>query len=156
MCDAALAKLPGAEERLQKVEEEAPDNLLDAYANEKMGGMSPEEAAGKANASPTAYRVFKKRLEEADAEVRQLNGIIDSLSARNQELSDKAHNMTAGNGGSDGDGGNGGGGSGDGDAGKSAKDKFAAEAEWKQREEALNRIRGAESYLLCQGGKEFP
>ena len=147
--DAALAKLPGAEERLQKVEEEAPDNLLDAYANEKMGGMSPEEAAGKANASPTAYRVFKKRLEEADAEVRQLNGIIDSLSARNQELSDKAHNMTAGNGGSDGDGGNGGGGSGDGDAGKSAKDKFAAEAEWKQREEALNRI----SY--AKGEKNF-
>ena len=147
--DAALAKLPGAEERLQKVEEEAPDNLLDAYANEKMGGMSPEEAAGRANASPTAYRVFKKRLEEADAEVRQLNGIIDSLSARNQELSDKAHNMTAGNGGSDGDGGNGGGGSGDGDAGKSAKDKFAAEAEWKQREEALNRI----SY--AKGEKNF-
>ena len=147
--DAALAKLPGAEDRLQKVEEEAPDNLLDAYANEKMGGMSPEEAAGRANASPTAYRVFKKRLEEADAEVRQLNGIIDSLSARNQELSDKAHNMTAGNGGSDGDGGNGGGGSGDGDAGKSAKDKFAAEAEWKQREEALNRI----SY--AKGEKNF-
>ena len=147
--DAALAKLPGAEERLQKVEEEAPDNLLDAYANEKMGGMSPEEAAGRANASPTAYRVFKKRLEEADAEVRQLNGIIDSLSARNQELSDKAHNMTAGNGGSDGDGGTGGGGSGDGDAGKSAKDKFAAEAEWKQREEALNRI----SY--AKGEKNF-
>ncbi len=147
--DAALAKLPGAEERLQKVEEEAPDNLLDAYANEKMGGMSPEEAAGRANASPTAYRVFKKRLEEADAEVRQLNGIIDSLSARNQELSDKAHNMTAGNGGSDGDGGNGGGGSGDGDGGKSAKDKFAAEAEWKQREEALNRI----SY--AKGEKNF-
>ena len=148
--DAALAKLPGAEERLQKVEEEAPDNLLDAYANEKMGGMSPEEAAGKANASPTAYRVFKKRLEEADAEVRQLNGIIDSLSARNQELSDKAHNMTAGNGDSDGDGGNGGGGSGDGDAGKSAKDKFAAEAEWKQREEAVNRIsyaKGEKHYL---------
>ncbi len=147
--DAALAKLPEAEEKLRKVEKEAPDNLLDALAYEKMGGMSPEEAAGRANASPTAYRVFKKRLEEADAEVRQLNGIIDSLSARNQELSDKAHNMTAGNGGSDGDGGNGGGGSGDGDAGKSAKDKFAAEAEWKQREEALNRI----SY--AKGEKNF-
>ena len=147
--DAALAKLPGAEERLQKVEEEAPDNLLDAYANEKMGGMSPEEAAGKANASPTAYRVFKKRLEEADAEVRQLNGIIDSLSARNQELSDKAHNMTAGNGGSDGDGSGSGGGGGSDEAGKSAKDKFAAEAEWKQREEALNRI----SY--AKGEKNF-
>ena len=147
--DAALAKLPGAEERLQKVEEEAPDNLLDAYANEKMGGMSPEEAAGKANASPTAYRVFKKRLEEADAEVRQLNGIIDSLSARNQELSDKAHNMTAGNGSDNGDGSGSGGGGGSDDAGKSAKDKFAAEAEWKQREEALNRI----SY--AKGEKNF-
>ena len=147
--DAALAKLPDAEEKLRKVEKEAPDNLKDALVYEKAEGMSEDEAAGKANASPTAYRVFKKRLEEADAEVRQLNGIIDSLSARNQELSDKAHNMTAGNGGSDGDGGNGGGGSGDGDAGKSAKDKFAAEAEWKQREEALNRI----SY--AKGEKNF-
>ena len=148
--DAALAKLPDAEEKLRKVEKEAPDNLKDALVYEKAEGLSAEEAAGKANASPTAYRVFKKRLEEADAEVRQLNGIIDSLSARNQELSDKAHNMTAGNGDSDGDGGNGGGGSGDGDAGKSAKDKFAAEAEWKQREEAVNRIsyaKGEKHYL---------
>jgi len=147
--DAALAKLPEAEEKLRKVEKEAPDNLKDALVYEKAEGMSEDEAAGKANASPTAYRVFKKRLEEADAEVRQLNGIIDSLSAKNQELSDKAHNMTAGNGTSGGDGsGSGGGGESD-DGGKSAKDKFAAEAEWKQREEALNRI----SY--AKGEKNF-
>lgn len=147
--DAALAKLPDAEEKLRKVEKEAPDNLKDAYIYEKAEGLSAEEAAGKANASPTAYRVFKKRLEEADAEVRQLNGIIDSLSAKNQELSDKAHSMSVTNGSDNGNGGNGGGGSGDGDAGKSAKDKFAAEAEWKQREEALNRI----SY--AKGEKNF-
>ena len=147
--DAALARLPEAEERLRKVEKEAPDNLKDAYIYEKAEGLSADEAAGKANASPTAYRVFKKRLEEADAEVRQLNGIIDSLSAKNQELSDKANSMSVTNGSDNGDGGNGGGGSGDGDAGKSAKDKFAAEAEWKQREEALNRI----SY--AKGEKNF-
>ena len=149
--DAALAKLPGAEERLRKVEKEAPDNLWDAYANEKMGGMNPEEAAGKANASPTAYRVFKKRLEEADAEVRQLNDIIDSLSAKNQELSDKAHSMTAGNGVDNGDGGNGGGGGNDdGDGDKANKDKFQKENEWKQREEAVNRIsyaKGEKHYI---------
>ena len=148
--DAALAKLPDAEEKLRKVEKEAPDNLKDALVYEKAEGMSEDEAAGKANASPTAYRVFKKRLEEADAEVRQLNGIIDSLSAKNQELSDKAHNMTAGNGSDNGDGSGSGGGGGSDDAGKSAKDKFAAETEWKQREEALNRIsyaKGEKHYI---------
>ena len=148
--DAALAKLPDAEEKLRKVEKEAPDNLKDALVYEKAEGLSAEEAAGKANASPTAYRVFKKRLEEADDEVRQLNGIIDSLSARNQELSDKAHNMTAGNGGSDGDGGSGGGiGNGD-EEGKASKDKFQKEVEWKQREEAVNRIsyaKGEKHYI---------
>ena len=132
------------------VEKEAPDNLKDALVYEKAEGLSAEEAAGKANASPTAYRVFKKRLEEADDEVRQLNGIIDSLSARNQELSDKAHNMTAGNGGSDGDGGSGGGiGNGD-EEGKASKDKFQKEVEWKQREEAVNRIsyaKGEKHYI---------
>ena len=151
--DAALAKLPDAEEKLRKVEKEAPDNLKDALVYEKAEGMSEDEAAGKANASPTAYRVFKKRLEEADAEVSQLNGIIDSLSARNQELSDKAHNMTAGNGGSDGDGGGGIGGNGgsdDSDSGKGSKDKFQKEVEWKQREEAVNRIsyaKGEKHYI---------
>ena len=147
--DAALAKLPDAEEKLRKVEKEAPDNLKDAFAYEKMEGLSPEEAAGKANASPTAYKVFKKRLEEADAEVRQLNGIIDGLSARNQELADKATSMVAGNGASDGDGGNGGGND-NGDGGKGSKDKFAAETEWKQKEEALNRIsyaKGEKHYI---------
>ena len=148
--DAALAKLPDAEERLRKVEKEAPDNLKDAFAYEKMEGLSPEEAAGKAYASPTAYKVFKKRLEEADAEVRQLNGIIDSLSARNQELADKASAMVAGNGNSNSNGGNGGGGTGDGDGDKANKDKFEKENEWKQKEEALNRIsyaKGEKHYI---------
>ena len=146
--DAALAKLPDAEERLRKVEKEAPDNLINALAYEKMEGLNPDEAAGKANASPTAYKVFKKRLEEADAEVRQLNVIIDSLSTRNQELADKATAMVAGNGDSNGDGGKGGGGTGDGD--KANKDKFEKENEWKQKEEALNRIsyaKGEKHYL---------
>ena len=148
--DAALAKLPEAEERLWKVEKEAPDNLKDAYAYEMVEGLSPEEAAGKANASPTAYRVFKKRLEEADEEVKELNSIIDGLSARNQDLADKASSMVAGNGDSNGDGGNGGGGNDNGDGGKSSKDKFAAETEWKQKEEALNRIsyaKGEKHYI---------
>ena len=147
---AALAKLPDAEERLRKIEKEAPDNLLDAYAYEKMGGLSPEEAAGKANASPTAYRVFKSQLEEADAEVRQLNNIIDSLTAQNQKLSDQANSMSVDKGNGDsGDGGSGGGlNGGDGkDIGK--QDKFHVESEWKQREEAINRI----SY--AKGEKNF-
>ena len=150
--DAALAKLPEAEERLRKVEKEAPDNLWDALAYEKMEGLSAEQAAGRAHASPTAYRVFKKRLEEADAEVRQLNGIIDSLSARNQELADKAAALSAGkpNGGGEGSGGAGGAGDSDDEGGDNSKDKFLKENEWKQKEEALNRIsyaKGEKHYL---------
>ena len=150
--DAALAKLPEAEERLRKVEKEAPDNLWDAFAYEKMEGLSAEQAAGRAHASPTAYKVFKKRLEEADAEVRQLNGIIDSLSARNQELADKAAALSAGkpNGGGKGSGGAGGAGDSDDEGGDNSKDKFLKETEWKQKEEALNRIsyaKGEKHYL---------
>ena len=149
---AALAKLPDAEERLRKIEKEAPDNLVNALAYEKMEGLNPDEAGGRANASPTAYKVFKSQLEEADKEVRQLNDIIDSLTAQNQKLSDQAHSMSARNGvdNGDGDGGSGGGLNG-GDSKENKKlDKFAAEAEWKQREEAINRIayaKGEKNYL---------
>ncbi|MCR5850118.1 MAG: phage tail tape measure protein [Bacteroidaceae bacterium] len=149
---AALAKLPDAEERLRKIEKEAPDNLVNALAYEKMEGLNPDEAAGRANASPTAYKVFKSQLEEADKEVRQLNDIIDSLTAQNQKLSDQAQSMSAGNGVDNGDGDGGSGGGLNGGDGKDNKklDKFAVETEWKQREEAVNRIayaKGEKNYL---------
>ena len=136
---AALAKLPEAEERLRKIQKEAPENLTNALIYEHMEGLNPDEAAGKAHASPAAYRVFRTQLHEADAEVKQLNRIIDDLTAQNQALADQAAGLQVPKGsGGDGDG-NGGGGGGD-DDDKKNKDKFHAEKEWKEREEALNRI----------------
>ena len=137
---AALAKLPDAEERLRKIQKDAPDNLIDALVYENMEGLNPDEAAGKANASPTAYRVFRNQLNEADAEVKQLNRIIDDLTAQNQALADQAAALktgSSGNGNGDGDGGNGGGG---GDDGKKSRDKFQTEKDWRERQQAEIRI----------------
>ena len=136
---AALAKLPEAEERLRKIQKEAPTNLQDALLYEHLEGLNPDEAAGKANASPTAYRVFRSQLKEADKEVKQLNRIIDDLTAQNQALADQATALQVSTGyGEGGDGGNGGGGDDTDD--KKNRDKFKLEKEWKEREEALIRI----------------
>jgi len=136
---AALAKLPDAEERLRKIQKDAPTNLQDALIYEKTEGLNPDEAAGKANASPTAYRVFREQLHEADAEVKQLNRIIDDLTAQNHALADQAAGLQAPRGNGDAGDGNGGGGEG-GDDGKKNQDKFQKEKEWKEREEAIIRI----------------
>ena len=143
---AAMAKLPEAEERLMKVQKSAPDNLKDALLYEKMEGLSPDEAAGKAAASPTAYKVFRKQLEEADAEVRMLNRIIEDLTVQNQSLSDQAASVQGYS--SDGDAGSGMGGGNEENSQK--QDRFQKEKEWKAREEALNRIAyatGQKNYL---------
>ena len=137
---AALAKLPEAEERLRKIQKEAPENLTNALIYEHMEGLNPDEAAGKAHASPTAYRVFRSQLDEADKEVKQLNRIIDDLTAQNQALADQAAGLQVNKGNGGGDGGDGGGGGNGDDNDKKNRDKFQQEKEWKEREEALNRI----------------
>ena len=135
--EAALAKLPEAEEHLLDIQKKAPENLTNALAYEKMEGLSPEEAAGKAGASPTAYKVFRSQLEEANQEVRVLNRTIDDLTSQNQKLSDQAASLSVDKG--KGDAGDGGGFVPEVEE-KQQKDKFLVEKEWKQREEALNRI----------------
>lgn len=143
---AALSKLPEAEERLRKIQKEAPENLTSALVYEKVEGLSPDEAAGKAAASPTAYKVFKKQLQEADNEVKMLNRIIDDLTIQNQSLSDQASSIQ----GSSGDGSDSGSGNGVGNDDNKSHDKFEKEKEWKEREEAINRISyatGQKNYL---------
>lgn len=143
---AALSKLPEAEERLRKIQKEAPENLTSALVYEKVEGLSPDEAAGKAAASPTAYKVFKKQLQEADNEVKMLNRIIDDLTVQNQSLSDQASSIQ----GSSGDGSGSGSGNGGGNDDNKSHDKFEKEKEWKEREEAINRISyatGQKNYL---------
>ncbi len=146
---AALAKLPEAEEKLYKLQKEAPENLQSALLYEKIEKLSPEEAAGKASASPSAYRAFRAQLEEANNVVQELNGIIDSLTKQNQTLADQAASLRGDTDKGNGDG-SGGGGSLQGDTNaQKNKDRFTEETEWKQKEEAVNRI------AYAKGEKNF-
>ena len=152
---AALAKLPEAEERLRNIQKEAPENLTNAMVYEKTEGLSPEEAAGRAGASPAAYRVFRSQLEEANAEVKQLNRIINGLTAQNQSLADQAKGLqvSKGNGGDSEDEGGDGGNSGGDDKGDKNRDKFKEEKEWRERQQAEIRIsyaRGEADYEQYQ------
>ena len=152
---AALAKLPEAEERLRNIQKEAPEYLTNAMVYEKTEGLSPEEAAGRAGASPAAYRVFRSQLQEANAEVKQLNSIIDSLTAQNQSLADQAKGLqvSKGNGGDSEDEGNPDGGVPDDDKGDKNRDKFKEEKEWRERQQAEIRIsyaRGEADYEQYQ------
>lgn len=147
--DAALAKLPEATERRKKLQNEASDRMVNAMFYESEG-MNADEAAGKAGASPSAYRAWKAQLEAADREERELNRIIDDLTAQNMELADQARakSESSGEGGGSGDGG-GGGGSDD----KQKGDKFKAEKEWRARQQAEIRIsyaRGEADYEQYQ------
>ena len=150
---AALAKLPDAEERLRKIQKEAPENLTNALIYERVEGMSPDEAAGRAHASPAAYQVFRSQLKEADQEVKQLNRIIDDLTTQNQALADQAASMLVSKGS--------GSGSEGGTAGDSVeekekknRDKFLKEKEWKELEEALNRIAYAKGEIDYEAYKK--
>ena len=135
---AALSKLPEAEERAREIQRGASDRLTNALVYEKTEGLSAEEAAGKAGASPAAYKAWKAQYEEANAEVKLLNNMIDTLTKQNQELADKA-NAAANAGAGD---------NGDNDAAlppssdkdKANKDKFAKEKEWREQQQAIIRI----------------
>ncbi len=85
---AALAKLPGAEEKVRDLQNGASERMTNALVMEKTEGMSEEEAAGRAQVSPSAYRAWKASLEEANRELKTLNKIIEDLSQKNQKLAD--------------------------------------------------------------------
>jgi len=142
---AALDKLPDAEKEQHDHFNNAPDNIINAWFAENVNHMSENEAIASASVSPAGYRAWKAQQKKLDAAVAQYNNIIDTLTAENQRLADEAAEMTKGNGG-------GGGGGGyvptNDDARKT--ERFKEEKEWKQREEALNRI----SYATGQSNYE--
>ena len=146
---AALDKLPDAEKERDDFFNNAPDNIQNAYFNEKAFHMSETDAMRDAGVSPSGYRAFKSKFAKLDAAVDQYNRIVETLTADNQRLADEADAL------GDGKGGSGGGGNftPPKDDDKKKQDKFKAEKDWKAREEALNRIAyatGQENYEQYQ------
>ena len=133
---AALDKLPDAEKEMNDHFNNAPDNIQNAWFNERMG-MSETDAMREATVSPSGYRAWKATFRKLEAAVNQYNNIVDSLTAENQRLADEAAEMVKDNGG-----GNGGGGGGTTTPTDDTQnnDKFKAEKDWKAQEDALNRI----------------
>jgi TP901 family phage tail tape measure protein len=143
---AALDKLPEAEKKKREVFDDASENMQNAYLSEKMFHKNENDAIRENAAGPSAYRAWKAKLAKLDKEIAQYNGIIDTLTAENQRLSDEAAAL-----------GEGGGGGGDykptvtDDSKK--EERFKEEKDWKAREEALNRISyatGKENYEQYQ------
>lgn len=132
---AALDKLPDAEKEMNDHFNNAPDNIQNAWFNERLG-MSETDAMREASVSPSGYRAWKATFRKLEAAVNQYNHIVDSLTAENQRLADEAAEMAKGTGG----GGGGGGGTTTPTEDDKSKDKFKAEKDWKAQEEALNRI----------------
>ena len=131
---AALDKLPEAEKERKKWFEEAPENMQDAYINEKIFHKPETDAMRESTVSPSAYRAWKAKLARLDKAVSEYNSIIDTLTAENQRLSDEAAAL-----------GEGGGGGGGGNFTPTTDDtkkeeRFKEEKDWKAKEEALNRI----------------
>jgi hypothetical protein len=129
---AALDKLPDAEHQRDVHFNDAPQNIQDAYFNEKQG-QSESEAIRSANVSPTAYRAWKLQQSRLDKTVTQYNNIIESLTADNQRLADEAEKLAKA------------------EEPKNTptppptddskkQDRFKEEKDWKAKEEALNRI----------------
>ena len=145
---AALDKLPEAEKERDKHFNEAPENIQNAYLNEKLMNMSETDAMREATVSPSGYRAWKAKLQRLDAAVAQYNSIVDTMTAANQKLADEAAAL--------GDGSSGGGG---GDfkptvtTDTKKEERFKEEKDWKAKEETLNRISyatGKENYEQYQ------
>ena len=146
---AALDKLPEAEKERKKWFEEAPENMQNAYIDEKVFHKSETDAMRESTVSPSGYRAWKAKLARLDAAVAEYNSIIDTMTAANQKLADEAEAL------GDGKGSNGG--NGDFkptvDATPKKEERFKEEKDWKAKEEALNRISyatGKENYEQYQ------
>lgn len=131
---AALDKLPEAEKERKKWFEDAPDNMQDAYINEKLFHKPETDAMRESTVSPSGYRAWKAKLARLDEAVSQYHSIIDSLTAENQRLADEATVL--------GESGEGGGGTFNPTVTEEPKkeERFKEEKDWKAKEEALNRI----------------
>lgn len=142
MIKEAISRQTDLEFKYKKFEQETPDNIMNAFYNEKMDGMDESQAAARAGTSLAGYRAWKSQMRRMDDEKEQLNGIIESRTKENQALADQVDkldkNPKGGTGGT--------GTSGytpaktNANVDKSHEDKFKKEKEWKEKEEALNRI----------------
>ena len=143
MIQHAVAQLTEVELRYKKFSDETPDNIMNAYMNEKIMGMKEGDAMREAAVSPSGYRAWKAQLASIEAEKAQWEGIINSRTAENQQLADqvRALNAQSGNGGGSG-GGNGNSGNGGNTPPPEPKheERFKEEKEWRDKELALNRI----------------
>lgn len=139
MIKEAISRQTDLEFKYKKFEQETPKNMMDAFFNERMNGMDESQAAARAGASLAGYRAWKAQMRRMDDEKEQLNGIIEARTKENQTLADQSNKLevtpTGGTGGT-----------GltpqktDTKTDKSHEDKFKKEKEWKEKEEALNRI----------------
>ena len=146
MIKEAISRQTDLEFRYKKFSEQTPNNLMDAFFNERMNGMSEAEAAARANASLMGYRAWKAQMRRLDAEKEQLNSIIEARTKENQTLADQIdkmgsspaktnpsqYNYTSNTG-------NGNGNNTDSNTNANT-DKLQAEKDWKAKEEALNKI----------------
>ena len=106
---AASTKLADAEMQLSDFEKNASKGVSAAYFNERVMGMSENDAIREAGASPSGYRAFKAKWAKLQANVTTLNNYIED---KTKEMN--AVVVTSGTGGTGGGGGGGtGGGGGD-------------------------------------------
>lgn len=105
---AASTKLADAEMQLSDFEKNASKGVSAAYFNERVMGMSENDAIREAGASPSGYRAFKAKWAKLQANVTTLNNYIED---KTKEMN--AVVVTSGTGGTGGGGGGTGGGSGD-------------------------------------------
>jgi len=150
MIKEAISRQTDLEFRYKRFESSTPDNITEAFYNERMGGMDEAQAAARAGASLAGYRAWKAQMKRMDGEKEQLDSIIEQKTKANQALADQANSLntspTAGTGGRQ--------------VGYTPtktttkdytkkEDKFQAEKDWKAKEEALNRI------AYAKGEKDF-
>lgn len=105
---AASTKLADAETQLSDFEKNASKGVSAAYFNERVMGMSENDAIREAGASPSGYRAFKAKWAKLQANVTTLNNYIED---KTKEMN--AVVVTSGTGGTGGGGGGTGGTGGD-------------------------------------------
>lgn len=104
----ASTKLADAEMQLSDFEKNASKGVSAAYFNERVMGMSENDAIREAGASPSGYRAFKAKWAKLQANVTTLNNYIED---KTKEMN--AVVVTSGTGGTGGGGGGTGGTGGD-------------------------------------------
>lgn len=140
---AASGKLTTAQEELRRFEMDVSqsEGMTKAMWNEKVEGMSENEAIAAAQANPSAYRAVKAKLARLEADVRMYEQMIEDYTKQMNAIS---ANQSSGGGGG---GGGGTGGTGDEKDPLKKKEKELKEYyERRQIEELLAYRRGEKSY----------